>query len=160
MVRAWGRHRRPPTPWRLAVAPPAAERWDPVALSAWTGYTFDVLLLAAILACAPPVIQTGAASWYGRELAGRPTASGEPFRPGLRTAAHPTLPFGTVLRVTRTDTGRSVRVVVNDRGPYAKGRIIDLAQRAARRLDMIDLGVATVELRVVGCRAKYGKCSK
>ncbi len=117
-----------------------------------------ILLLLALVGCTHPVHQAGLASWYGKELAGRPTASGEPFRPGLRTAAHPTLPFGTVLRVTRTDTGRSVRVVVNDRGPYAKKRIVDLAQRAARRLDMIDAGVAPVELRVVGCRRRYGKC--
>ncbi|MDP2310886.1 MAG: septal ring lytic transglycosylase RlpA family protein [Pseudomonadota bacterium] len=117
-----------------------------------------MLLLAALLGCAHPVYQAGLASWYGKELAGRPTASGEPFRPGLRTAAHPTLPFGTVLVVTRPDTGRHVRVVVNDRGPYAKGRILDLAQAAARRLDMIQAGVARIEVRVVGCRPKYGKC--
>lgn len=119
-----------------------------------------LFLLFALSGCAHPVYQTGRASWYGAELAGRPTASGEPFRPGLRTAAHPTLPFGTVVKVTRPDTGRHVRVVINDRGPYAKGRIIDLARRAARRLDMVDAGVATVELRVVGCKERYGKCSK
>lgn len=117
-----------------------------------------MVLLLALLACVPPVLQTGPASWYGKELAGRPTASGEPFRPARLTAAHPTLPFGTVVKVTRTDTGKSVRVVINDRGPYAKGRIVDLARAAARRLDMIEVGVATVELRVVGCRKKYGKC--
>ena len=71
------------------------------------------------LACAAPTYQTGVASWYGRELAGRPTASGEPFRPSRRTAAHPKLPFGTVVRVTRLDTQAHVRVVINDRGPYA-----------------------------------------
>lgn len=118
----------------------------------------SALVLLGLVGCSHPVLQSGTASWYGKELAGRPTASGDPFRPGLRTAAHPTLPFGTVLKVTRVDTGRSVRVVVNDRGPYAKGRIIDLAQRAARRLDMIDAGVAKVELRVVGCRDRYRKC--
>lgn len=116
-------------------------------------------LLLFLLACAKhPVIQSGKASWYGRELAGNPTASGEPFRPIRRTAAHPTLPFGTVLKVTRPDTGESVRVVINDRGPYAKGRIIDLSRRSARKLDMLEAGVVTVELRVVGCRERYGKC--
>jgi rare lipoprotein A len=119
---------------------------------------FAPLALLLLVGCARPVLQTGRASWYGAELAGRPTASGDPFRPGLRTAAHPTLPLGTVLKVTRVDTGRSVRVLVNDRGPYTKGRIIDLARAAARRLDMIDAGVVEVELRVVGCRDKYGKC--
>lgn len=119
-----------------------------------------MLFLVGLLGCTHPVHQTGLASWYGKELAGRPTASGEPFRPQLLTAAHPTLPFGTVLRVTRTDTGRHVRVVVNDRGPYAKGRIVDLARAAARRLDMLRAGVARVELRVVGCKQRYGKCPK
>lgn len=118
------------------------------------------LLLFTLSGCVHPVLQTGAASWYGKELAGNPTASGERFRPGRRTAAHPTLPFGTVVKVTRPDTGRSVRVVINDRGPFVKGRIIDLAQRAARRLDMIEAGVVTVELRVVGCRDRYEACGE
>src|SRR4051812_23329368 len=109
-----------------------------------------MLVILTLLGCAHPVYQTGLASWYGASLAGHPTASGEPFRPGRRTAAHPSLPFGTVVKVTRTDTGRSVRVVIDDRGPHAKGRVIDLAQRAARKLDMIDAGVAPVEIRVVG----------
>ena len=112
-------------------------------------------LWLVLLACVPPVYQTGKASWYGRELRGNPTASGEKFRPWKRTAAHPTLPFGTVVLVERPDTGDHVRVVINDRGPYAKGRIIDLSQKAAHRLDMIDAGVATVELYIVGCKKKY-----
>ena len=101
-------------------------------------------MLLFLLACVHPVLQTGTASWYGKELAGRPTASGEPFRPARLTAAHPTLPFGTVVKVTRTDNGRSVRVVINDRGPFGKGRIIDLALHAARRLDMVEIGRAHV----------------
>lgn len=117
-----------------------------------------MFLLLAILACAAPTYQTGVASWYGRELAGRPTASGEPFRPARMTAAHPKLPFGTVLRVTRLDTHRHVRVVINDRGPYAGGRILDLSQAAARRLDAIDAGTVRVRLQVVGCRRRYDRC--
>jgi len=117
------------------------------------------LLLALLLACAPKAPdQVGVASWYGKELAGRPTASGRPFRPSRRTAAHRSLPFGTVLRVTRPDTGRSVKVVVIDRGPTVDGRVIDLSRRAARRIDMIEQGLATVELRVVGCKERYGGC--
>ncbi len=112
-------------------------------------------LLAGLSGCARPVYQSGKASWYGRELAGNPTASGEPFRPARRTAAHPTLPMGTVLKVTRPDNGRHVRVVVNDRGPYAKGRVLDLSQGAARRLDMLEAGVAAIEIRVIGCRRRY-----
>lgn len=75
-----------------------------------------------------------------------------PFRPWKRTAAHKTLPFGTVLRVKRVDSGRSVRVVVNDRGPFVAGRVLDLSKGAARRLQMIDDGVIVVEYRVVGQR--------
>lgn len=63
-----------------------------------------------------------------------------------------------MLRVTRTDTGQHVRVVVNDRGPYVKGRILDLSQKAARRIDLLDLGTTTVELRIVGCKRRYGGC--
>lgn len=112
------------------------------------------LLLVGCAARRPPD-QTGAASWYGKGLAGHPTASGEPYRPHRRTAAHRSLPFGTVLLVTRPDTGVHVRVVVNDRGPFAKGRVIDLSKRSARKLDMIDAGVIPVEIRVVGCKKRY-----
>ncbi|MBN2798211.1 MAG: septal ring lytic transglycosylase RlpA family protein [Deltaproteobacteria bacterium] len=108
-----------------------------------------MLLLLLLLACAPKPVEVGTASWYGADFRGKPTASGEPFRPSHRTAAHRTLPLGTVVKVTRVDTGRSVRVRINDRGPYAKGRIIDLSRRAARRLRMLDEGTARVELRVV-----------
>lgn len=103
-------------------------------------------------------METGKASWYGPGFRGKPTASGVPFRPSRRTAAHKTLPFGTVVKVTRLDNGRSVRVVVNDRGPYVDGRIIDLSKRAAKRVDMIDDGVAPVEVKVVGCRRRYEGC--
>lgn len=103
-------------------------------------------------------VETGKASWYGPGFRGNPTASGVPFRPGRRTAAHKTLPFGTVVKVTRLDNGRSVRVVVNDRGPYVDGRVIDLSRRAARRVRMIDDGVAPVEVKVVGCRRRYEGC--
>ena len=76
----------------------------------------------------------GIASWYDRYLAGQPTASGELFDPGRLTAAHRTLPLGTRIRVTRLATGDSVIVVVNDRGPYIRGRVIDLSPAAARHL--------------------------
>lgn len=100
------------------------------------------------------------ASWYGPGFRGKPTASGVRFRPRRRTAAHKTLPFGTVVKVTRTDTMDSVRVVINDRGPYAGGRVIDLSKRAARKIDMLDDGVAPVEIRVVGCRRRYDACNR
>jgi len=113
------------------------------------------LLLGGVGACAGHRdLGSGTASWYGKDFRGNPTASGERFRPRRRTAAHRTLPFGTVLKVTFPQTGRSVRVVVNDRGPYVDGRVIDLSRRAARRLGLLDAGVGTVELRIVGCRAR------
>lgn len=117
----------------------------------------SALLLALGCAARHPV-ETGKASWYGPGLAGNPTASGEPFRPSRRTAAHKSLPFGTVVKVTRADTGESVRVVINDRGPYAPGRVIDLSRRAAKKIDMIDAGVVPVEVKVVGCRERYDDC--
>ena len=116
------------------------------------------VLLGACLHRPPP--ERGEASWYGRSYAGKPTASGDTFRPIKKTAAHKTLPFGTVVRVKRLDTGETVRVVVNDRGPYVQGRIIDLSRRAARQIDMVKTGVAPVEIKVVGCRKRYEKCSR
>ena len=118
--------------------------------------TFPILLSLVIAACAP-IHQRGQASWYGPGFAGRTTASGVPFRPWKRTAAHKELPFGTVVRVTRIDNGRSVRVVINDRGPYVDDRIIDLSRRAARRLNMLDVGVSAVEISILGCRKNYGR---
>jgi rare lipoprotein A len=92
----------------------------------------------------------GMASFYGEELAGRPTANGERFNPGGLTAAHRTLRFDTCLDVVNLENGRRVRVRVNDRGPYAKGRILDLSRGAAARLGMLDKGVARVRLHACG----------
>ncbi|WP_404385196.1 septal ring lytic transglycosylase RlpA family protein [Caenispirillum salinarum] len=91
-------------------------------------------------------IQVGMASWYGAELAGNATASGEVFSPAKLTAAHPSLPLGTKVRVKNLENGRTVVVRINDRGPFAKNRIIDLSEKAARQLDMIDDGVARVRV--------------
>jgi rare lipoprotein A len=88
--------------------------------------------------------QEGIASWYGEEFAGRPTASGELFNPGQFTAAHPTLAFGTILKVTNKHNNRSVTVRVNDRGPFVSARIIDVSLAAAEQLDMITTGTAPV----------------
>jgi rare lipoprotein A len=93
--------------------------------------------------------QTGQGSYYADKFRGRPTASGTPYRPSKLTAAHNTLPFGTKIRVTNARTGRSVKVVVNDRGPHVKGRIVDLSKRAARKIGLVDAGVAPVRLKVV-----------
>ena len=88
--------------------------------------------------------QEGVASWYGKEFEGRPTASGEIFNPALYTAAHPTLPFGTILTVTNKYNMRQVTVRVNDRGPFVSARIIDLSRAAAEALDMVLAGTVQV----------------
>ncbi|WP_294080979.1 septal ring lytic transglycosylase RlpA family protein [Sphingomonas sp.] len=94
-------------------------------------------------------IAGGMASYYGRELAGNRTASGERFDPEEMTAAHRTLPFGTRVRVTDPTSGRSVIVRINDRGPFHKSRLIDLSQAAARELGMIRRGSAMVQITVL-----------
>lgn len=104
---------------------------------------------------APPEVEVvasevGVASYYGAELAGNPTATGEPFDPSKLTAAHRTLPFGTKLRVTSLATERSVVVRVNDRGPYAERRIIDLSLAAARQIGLVSRGVGRVRVEVLG----------
>lgn len=94
-------------------------------------------------------VERGLASWYGDEFHGRPTASGEIFDMHRPSAAHRTLPFGTVVRVTNLDNGRTIDVRINDRGPFVRGRILDLSKAAAARLDMVRAGVARVELWIV-----------
>ncbi|MCL2067969.1 MAG: septal ring lytic transglycosylase RlpA family protein, partial [Treponema sp.] len=88
--------------------------------------------------------QEGIASWYGPEFDGRPTASGEIFSSSLLTAAHPTLPFGTMLVVTNRHNDKRVTVRVNDRGPFVPARIIDVSRAAAEQLDMLITGTAPV----------------
>lgn len=91
----------------------------------------------------------GAASWYGPGFAGRRTANGEIFDPSQLTAAHRSLPFGTQLRVINLDNGRSVTVRINDRGPFVRGRIIDLSRAAAERIGMVGSGTAQVRLELL-----------
>ena len=87
---------------------------------------------------------TWTASWYGPGFAGNPTASGEPFRPSAMTAAHKSLPFGTRLLIRNPDTGRSVWVRINDRGPYVGGRQLDLSQGAAEAIGLAGVGEVIV----------------
>jgi rare lipoprotein A len=93
--------------------------------------------------------QVGLASWYGRHWRGRPTASGTPFDDRQLTAAHRHLPLHTRARITNLENGRSVEVTVNDRGPYVKGRVIDLSKCAADALEMTDQGLAWVSIEVL-----------
>lgn len=95
----------------------------------------------------------GLASWYGDEFAGRPTANGEIFDPKQMTAAHRTLPFGTMVEVTYTKTGRTTRVRVNDRGPFVGNRIIDLSYAAAVEIGMMEDGIGEVEMAILSVGA-------
>lgn len=94
-------------------------------------------------------LERGWASFYGSDFSGRKTASGELYDEGQLTAAHPTLPFGTLLLVRRAATGRYVVVRVNDRGPFIKNRVIDLSRAAAAKVGLLAAGVGRVELFVI-----------
>ena len=96
--------------------------------------------------------RTGKASWYGKRYHGRTTASGVPFDMHAMTAAHRTLPFGTRVRVTNLTNRRSVVLTINDRGPYAGRRIIDVSHRAAEVLGMVQAGVVKVRVNIVASR--------
>lgn len=95
-------------------------------------------------------VSSGEASWYGPGFNGQTTANGEVFNQNELTAAHPNLPFGTKVKVTNMNNGRSVVVRINDRGPYAAGRVIDLSAAAAQVLGVVSTGVAPVQLQVLG----------
>ena len=97
----------------------------------------------------------GLASYYGGALRGNRTASGERFDPDSFTAAHRSLAFGTCLRVENPANGRSVRVRVNDRGPFVRGRIVDVSEAAARALDFVRQGVARVRLFLCALNASH-----
>ena len=97
----------------------------------------------------PPGVQEGIASWYGGKHHGGPTASGERFNKHAMTAAHRSLRMNTRVRVTNKRNGRTVEVRINDRGPYSRGRIIDLSEAAAKKLGMIEAGVVPVRVEVL-----------
>jgi rare lipoprotein A len=94
--------------------------------------------------------ERGIASWYGDDFHGWVTASGEIYDMHTLTAAHRTLPLGTIVRVTNVVNGRNVVIRINDRGPYVNGRILDLSYAAAKRLDMLHDGISAIQLEVVG----------
>jgi rare lipoprotein A len=106
------------------------------------------MLALCALPCLESVAHAELASYYGQEFAGRRTASGERFNPNAMTAAHRTLRFGTRVRVTNSSNGRSVIVRINDRGPFVKGRAIDLSRAAARAIGMGSS--AHVRIQVIG----------
>ena len=108
-----------------------------------TALLFFIVLFSS---CAS-VKEDGRASYYADKFEGRKTASGTIFKQNKRTAAHKTLPFGTKVRVKNIDNGRTVRVRITDRGPFVQGRMIDLSKKAARKIGMLQLGVANVEIK-------------
>ena len=121
-----------------------------------------IVLVLGLAACASPreevrfapgevpeYDRVGVASWYGPGYQGRKTASGARFNMNALTAAHRSLPFGTRVRVTNVKNGRSVVVTINDRGPFTRGRIIDLSKAAAGRLGILKQGVAKVRVEAV-----------
>src|SRR5260221_8362435 len=110
-------------------------------------YTLALSLCAAVISQAQ--IQTGKASFYADSFEGSPTASGEKYRANKFTAAHKTLPFGTVVKVTNIANKESVNVTINDRGPYVEGRVIDLSKAAAEKLKFFNQGVAEVSIEIV-----------
>jgi rare lipoprotein A len=93
-------------------------------------------------------VESGEASWYGDEFHGKPTARGEPFDQNALTAAHPDLPLGAEAEVTNLANGRSVEVEITDRGPFVRGRVIDLSKGAAEELGMVEDGTAPVRIEV------------
>jgi rare lipoprotein A len=112
-----------------------------------------IFMLCAAVAMADPEMQ-GLASWYGGKFHGRLTSSGEVFDTNTMTAAHKTLPFGTMVKVTNLDNGATAIVKINDRGPFVEGRVIDLSRAAADALGMVGIGVAHVSLEIVGFAAE------
>jgi rare lipoprotein A len=115
-------------------------------------YILGSVLLVGVavgLAVYGPYYEVGIASWYGPGFDGNHTANGEVYDMNGVSAAHKTLPFGTVVRVFEFDTGRSIVVRINDRGPFVDGRIIDLSKGAAAELGIINKGITKVGLRIV-----------
>lgn len=111
------------------------------------GLLFIAILPAAEIPMQP--YESGIASWYDSDPDGPRTANGERFDPEALKAAHKSLPFGTIVRVHDLNNGMSVEVMINDRGPYVDGRIIDLTPAAARAIDMYERGISPVELHIL-----------
>lgn len=108
------------------------------------------LCLISFSLTARATTQTGKASYYADKFQGRKTTSGEPYDKRKFTAAHKTLPFNTIVKITSKKNSKSVIVRVNDRGPHVKGRIVDLSRIAADRIDLVKHGIASVTLTVIG----------
>lgn len=116
-------------------------------------FSFIIILFFALnlsaLASGGGKTQTGTASWYGTKYHGRKSSNGEVYNKNKMTAAHPSLPFGTEVKVTNLSNNQSVIVRITDRGPFKARRIIDLSEAAARKIDMIRSGTATVKMEIL-----------
>jgi rare lipoprotein A len=114
-------------------------------------FVMTFLFFSCVRISYPPseIVQTGVASWYGPNFHGKTTSNKEIYDMHDLTAAHKSLPFGTYVMVTNLNNGKSVTVRINDRGPFVKGRIIDLSFAAAKAVDMIDTGTAPVRLEIL-----------
>lgn len=110
---------------------------------------FASLIIIALTKISAQTVETGKATYYADRMHGRPTSSGTRYHRDSFYCAHRTLPFGTLVRVTDTNTGKSVIVKVIDRGPFGKGKVVDLSKAAARELGMLSKGVIRIELEVV-----------
>lgn len=133
----------------LGIASPALADTSDDAAADPSGVSLIETIQVAALPLPPLSALVGTASWYGGHHVGRHTASGEIHLAQARTAAHRDLPLGTIVRVTNLKNGRASVVKVNDRGPFVEGRVIDLSERAARDLAMVDDGLAQVRIEVV-----------
>src|SRR3954466_1078867 len=107
----------------------------------------QLLFICLLFAACKTVKENGVASYYADKFDGRKTASGAVFRQNKLTAAHRTLPFGTRVKVKNLSNGKTVKVTVNDRGPFVQGRTIDLSKKAAKKIGMLQKGVAQVQIR-------------
>lgn len=108
-----------------------------------------ILLFFSVSSIAQKLQTEGIASYYADKFVGRTTADGSKYKHNKLTAAHKTLPFDTKVKVTNLSNKKSVIVVINDRGPFVKGRIIDLSKSAAKKLDFIDDGITKVKIKVL-----------
>lgn len=123
----------------------------------WISSICSILLLSVMFSCTGTsqnvkksrIVEKGKASWYGKKFNGRKTASGEVFNSRKLTAAHKTLPFGTMVKVKNVSNNKTVVVKINDRGPHSKNRIIDLSEAAAAKIGIIRAGIADVTLEIV-----------
>ena len=118
----------------------------------WMLYIIISITLVGLIVfyqVAGPYYETGIASWYGPGFHGNYTANGEVYDMYGISAAHKTLPFGTIVRVVEIETGRSIVVRITDRGPFLEGRIIDLSKGAAKKLGIVEKGITKVGLRIL-----------